>query len=93
MINALYFGITGMLLLLISFVTEVLRLLHRAHFVYLLLNFLGSAAMTYYAFVINSWPFLILNGVWALFSLYGLIRLYFPKKEDKNKTVKRKTKK
>lgn len=92
MIDTLYIGIIGMLLLLISFVTEVLRLLHRAHVIYLLLNFLGSAAMTYYAFVINSWPFLVLNGVWALFSLYGLIRLYFPKRND-NKQLKKKTKK
>jgi hypothetical protein len=81
MINALYFGILGMLLLLISFITEVLRLLHREHGIYLFLNLAGSVAMAYYASVINSWPFLILNGVWALFSMYGLIKLFINKKK------------
>ncbi len=82
MIDALYFGIFGMLLLLISFITEVLQLLHKEHRIYLLLNFFGSTTMAYYASVINSWPFLILNVAWALFSMYGLIKLYFNKKKN-----------
>jgi hypothetical protein len=83
MIDALYVGILGMLLLLASFVMEALRLLRREHLAYLLLNFVGSTAMIYYASTINSWPFILLNSVWSLFSLYELILLLFSKKPRK----------
>lgn len=82
MIDALYLGIIGMLLLLVSFFIEVFKLLHREHAVYLVLNLFGASIMTYYAYLINSWPFLLLNAAWALISLYGVIKISLKKNKE-----------
>ena len=41
---------------------------------YSLLNFLGSAILTYVGIVENNYGFILLEGVWALVSLWALFR-------------------
>jgi hypothetical protein len=42
---------------------------------YLVLNFVGSAILAVLAFIDQQWGFLLLEGVWAIVSLYGLVQL------------------
>lgn len=69
MIEPLYIGSTGAALILIAFVLGQLHLWKDTYFSYDLLNALGSILLVIYAWQGSSWPFLVLNGVWALVSL------------------------
>ena len=42
---------------------------------YLVLNFVGSAILAVLAWIDQQWGFLLLEGVWALVSLWGLLQL------------------
>ena len=42
---------------------------------YLVLNFVGSAILAVLAWIDQQWGFLLLEGVWALVSLWGLVQL------------------
>jgi hypothetical protein len=42
---------------------------------YLVLNFVGSAILAVLAFIDQQWGFLLLEGVWAIVSLWSLAQL------------------
>jgi len=42
---------------------------------YLALNFVGSAILAVLAWIDQQWGFLLLEGVWAAVSLWGLVQL------------------
>ena len=42
---------------------------------YLVLNFAGSAILAVLAWIDRQWGFLLLEGVWAVVSLYSLLQL------------------
>ncbi len=66
-------GTAGMLLLLAGFVGNMLKKLSSDSVAYNALNILGGGILIYYAYSLNSVPFLILEGVWAGFAAYNLI--------------------
>mgnify|MGYP001246427984 CR=1 FL=1 len=69
----LILGILGMSLILLGFIlTEFVKKWHSNSRQFILVNFLGAGFLVYYAFTINSWPFMILNGVWFLVAGYKL---------------------
>ncbi len=72
----LYFGIAGMALILTAFVLdEFFKTWRQDSVKYNLLNLLGSALLSYYAYAILSWPFLILNLAWFIIAGYKMMRL------------------
>ena len=68
MINEII-GFTGMTLILIAFLMNQLKKWKDDDLIYDLLNGLGGLGMVYYAYTLRSWPFLILNSIWALVSI------------------------
>ena len=66
--------IVGAILVLAAFVAAQLRLLHQEQFVYLLLNAVGAAILAVLALREQQWGFLLLEGVWTLVSLRGLMQ-------------------
>ncbi|MBT6143128.1 hypothetical protein HOH51_01300 [bacterium] len=65
-------GVIGMLLILVAFTMNQLQKWTHESLAYDLVNFLGSVLLVYYAFVLQSVPFIVLNLVWALVSLKDL---------------------
>jgi len=62
-------GLTGMILILFAFLMNQLHKWRDTFFIYDITNAIGSILLIIYSFLINSWPFIILNGVWFIISM------------------------
>jgi len=71
----LIIGTTGMLFLLVAFVLNLLKKIMQDSALYNILNIIGGGFLTYYAYSLNSIPFLILEAIWTLFAVYKLITI------------------
>ena len=67
--------VVGALLILAGFVLAQFRVLHVESMTYLVLNFLGSAILAWLAWVDRQWGFLLLETVWAIVSVGGIVQL------------------
>ncbi len=67
------FGSIGAIIALIAFILIQTDRLKNSDFTYDFLNFLSGFILAIYAYIIASLPFLIINLVWASFSLFDLI--------------------
>jgi hypothetical protein len=68
-------GSIGLALLLSAFVLNQLHRLSPDSISYNVLNIVGGILLTFYAWILSSIPFLILESVWATFALYRLLQL------------------
>ena len=85
MVSAELFGVLGALIILLAFILNLVHALNTRARSYLLLNLFGSIILCYYAYLLSSLPFLILNSVWAAASLIKMVHV-----EEKRKLSKRK---
>ncbi len=67
--------VTGAVLILTAFALAQFRGLDRHGASYLVLNLVGAALLTISAATHRQWGFLLLQGVWALVALWGLLSL------------------
>ena len=65
--------LTGAILVLAGFTLAQLRMLDPQSFSYLILNAVGAAILAVLALEERQWGFLLLEGVWTLVSVAGLI--------------------
>lgn len=65
----LIIGISGMVLILLAFFMNQANKWKNDDLIYDLVNLLGSVLLIIYAIPPLSWPFIVLNGVWAMVSL------------------------
>lgn len=65
--------IAGALMILSGYTLAQFRLLDAQSFTYLVLNLIGSAILAVLALADRQWGFLLLEGVWALVSLWALL--------------------
>lgn len=71
-------GFTGVAILLIAFALNAAGKISRDHIAYILMNLIGAGIACLASVLINYWPFIILEGAWALVSLVAMIN-YFRK--------------
>ncbi|MFL5833496.1 MAG: hypothetical protein ACJ76B_05910 [Solirubrobacterales bacterium] len=67
--------IVGALLILAAFTAVQLDRMRPDSRLYLALNLAGSAILTVLAVAAAQWGFVLLEGVWAIVSAWGLLRL------------------
>jgi hypothetical protein len=65
--------IVGALLILVGFILSQRNLLDAESYLYLILNLVGGAILAVLAFQGQRWGFVLLEGIWALVALAGLI--------------------
>ena len=82
------FGSIGLLLLLVAFYLNVTKKIVRNTFTYNGLNLIGSLILVYYAFVLNSGIFIVLESIWAFISLYFLLKLICSNMKKKQRRSK-----
>lgn len=68
------FGTIGVSMILLAYFLNTLRFIQVNGKVFFVLNAIGAALACYAALLIQFWPFVILEGVWTLISVYGLMK-------------------
>ena len=66
-------GSTGVALLLLAFVLNLLKVMRADGYAYIGLNFTGAALACYSSWLIDFLPFVVLEGVWALAAAGALV--------------------
>ena len=67
-------GTIGVALILFAYFMNTVKMIPVNGKLFFVLNILGGALATYASFLIDYWPFVILEGTWTLVSIYGLMR-------------------
>jgi hypothetical protein len=73
MSSAEWIGATGVGILLLAFVLHLAGFLGRRSRPYHLLNTVGAGLACYASHLIGFWPFVVLEGTWAVAALVALV--------------------
>lgn len=69
----------GVSLLLLAFFLQVFKFIQTESAIYGWLNLFGAAIAGYASWLIPFIPFVVLESVWSLVAIYGLIKIYSKK--------------
>lgn len=69
----LLIGILGMLCILAAFILGQINVWKNDSLSYDLVNLIGSIFLVYYGLLIKGYPFVLLNSIWAIYSLKDVI--------------------
>jgi len=72
----LIIGIAGMFILLIAFILNLFVKLSQDSITYGLLNTIGGLLLAFYAYTIESFPFLVLEMVWTISAFYKTVLVW-----------------
>lgn len=67
-------GTVGVGLILIAYLCNTFKMIQENGKLFFILNTIGAGLACYASLLINFWPFVILEGVWCIVSIIGLIR-------------------
>ncbi len=65
----------GVIILLIAFLLNLTNKLSAQNKLYSLLNLIGAGTCCYASYMVNFYPFVVLEGVWAFVALISLFRV------------------
>ena len=69
-----WIGTIGVGLILLAYFTSAFNLLSGKSKLFFVLNAIGATLACYASYLINYWPFVILEGTWMLVSLIALTK-------------------
>ena len=67
-------GSIGVGIILIAYYLNTAGLIIKNGKLFYVMNVLGAAVACYASWLIDYWPFIILEGMWTLVSIYGLMK-------------------
>ena len=67
-------GSIGVGLILVAYFLNTEKLLPKDEKLYYVMNIIGAGLACCASFLINYWPFVILEATWTLVSIYGLMK-------------------
>lgn len=67
-------GTIGVSLILIAYFLNIFSLIKKDGVLFYVLNILGGVISSFSSYLIQFWPFVILEGVWAIISVIGLLK-------------------
>ena len=67
-----WLGFLGVFQILLAYCLNVMGKVSNNDLPFILLNFIGASMACLASILLNYWPFIILEAVWALVSLYSL---------------------
>lgn len=79
----LIIGTIGMVVISVAFIGDLFKKITEDTVVYNVMNIIGALALAYYAYALNSLPFLFLELIWAIFAGYKLYLIYKSKLFEK----------
>lgn len=68
-------GSIGVTLILLAYFLNTTKLITVNGKLFFVMNVMGAALACYASFLIDYWPFVILEGTWMLVSVYGLMKV------------------
>jgi hypothetical protein len=74
-----WIGLAGVAILLFAYLLNLSGKLNQKSLAYILMNVIGAGLACLASYLINYFPFVILEGVWTLVSLFALVN-YFSNK-------------
>ena len=69
-----WIGFIGVFLILLAYILNITGKVANKHLAFILLNLIGASLACLASILLNYWPFIILESVWALVSLFALIK-------------------
>jgi hypothetical protein len=66
-------GSAGVFILLLAFVLNLLNKIYKESLIYILMNVIGGGLACAASYLINYIPFIILEAVWTLVSVFALL--------------------
>ncbi|WP_100611636.1 CBU_0592 family membrane protein [Confluentibacter lentus] len=70
-----WIGFLGVSQILLAYFLNVIGKVSNKSLVFILLNVVGAAMACFASILLKYWPFIILEGVWTLVSIYALLNL------------------
>jgi len=67
-------GTVGVGLILLAYFANTFSFIPKEGKLFFVLNTIGAGLACYASLLINYWPFVILEGVWCLVSVIGLVK-------------------
>lgn len=71
-----WIGSLGVFLILLAYFLNILGILHAKHLTFILFNLIGAALASTASVLLDYWPFIILEGIWTLVSIYAILKYY-----------------
>jgi membrane-bound ClpP family serine protease len=68
-------SVLGAMAILLAYAANQFRFIGPENLSYALLNFIGSFVLAVIAVIEVQWGFILLEGVWALVSLWGIVTI------------------
>lgn len=69
-----WIGFLGVFQILLAYFLNVIGKISNKHISFILLNLVGASMACLASILLNYWPFILLEAVWALVSLYALYK-------------------